>query len=84
MQVNFDNSFFTPRQLAQLWHISEKTLERWRMHGRGPIYYKIGGRVLYGMDQVQAHERHCMCLATHGNFPPDSDFSICSDEQVSV
>lgn len=84
MQANLNNSFFTPQQLAQRWHISEKTLERWRMHGTGPLYYKIGGRVLYGMDQVQAHEHHCMCQATPGSLPADADLSSVPNEQGSV
>ena len=35
--------FFTPRELAQRWNTSEKTLERWRMEVTGPVYFKIGG-----------------------------------------
>lgn len=84
MQVNLNNSFFTPRQLAQRWHISEKTLERWRMQGTGPLYYKIGGRVLYGMAQVQAHEHHCICQGTHDCQTAHGDLSSIPDEQVSV
>jgi hypothetical protein len=54
----------TPRQLAQRWHISEKTLERWRMQGTGPAFMKLGGRVLYRIDQIEAHERNRMRMAT--------------------
>ena len=35
------------KKLAQRWCISERTLERWRIIGWGPIFLKIGGRVIY-------------------------------------
>lgn len=40
-------SLFTPRQLAARWGMSEKTLERWRTLGTGPMYLKLGSRVMY-------------------------------------
>ena len=45
------------RQLAARWCMSEKTLERWRMQGTGPNFLKLGGRVLYPIEQIVAHER---------------------------
>jgi DNA-binding transcriptional MerR regulator len=56
MQPVTNTILFTPRDLADRWKISPKTLERWRMQGIGPAYYKIGGRVLYGLDQIEDHE----------------------------
>jgi len=47
----------SPRQLAARWGLSEKTLERWRMLGTGPVFLKLGGRVLYRIDEVEAHEQ---------------------------
>jgi hypothetical protein len=46
----------SPRQLASRWNLSEKTLERWRNLGSGPQYLKLGGRVLYRLSDVEAHE----------------------------
>lgn len=46
----------TPRQLATRWHVSEKTLERWRHTGMGPGFVKIVGRILYPMAGVEAIE----------------------------
>ena len=46
----------SPRQLASRWNLSEKTLERWRKLGSGPLYLKLGGRVLYRVSDVDAHE----------------------------
>lgn len=42
--------------LARRWKISHRTLERWRWAGCGPRYVKIGGRVLYRLEDVEAYE----------------------------
>ena len=42
------------RTLAERWLISPRTLEQWRWQGRGPRYLKIGGRVVYALDDLQA------------------------------
>ena len=42
--------------LACRWDISPRTLERWRWLGQGPRYLKIGGRVVYRLDDVEAYE----------------------------
>jgi predicted DNA-binding transcriptional regulator AlpA len=36
--------FLTQKQLAQLWNMSERTLERWRVEGRGPPFVCLGPR----------------------------------------
>jgi len=69
-----------PRQLAARWCLSEKTLERWRMQGTGPAFFKLGGRVLYAMEQIHAHERSRLRAATGQSLPPDTDLSICHGE----
>jgi predicted site-specific integrase-resolvase len=43
--------------LARRWKISPRTLERWRWVGEGPAYLKVGGRVLYRLEDVEAHEQ---------------------------
>ena len=42
--------------LARRWNLSPRTLERWRWHGIGPLYLKIGGRVVYRTQDVEAFE----------------------------
>ena len=42
--------------LAARWNISHRTLERWRWLGQGPQYLKIGGRVVYRLDDVETYE----------------------------
>jgi hypothetical protein len=51
-------------QLARRWSISPRTLERWRWLGQGPQYLKIGGRVVYRLDDVEAYEALQVCTRT--------------------
>ena len=44
-------------ELAARWTISARTLERWRWTGEGPAFLKIGGRVVYRLEDVQAYEQ---------------------------
>jgi hypothetical protein len=43
-------------QLARRWNISPRTLERWRWLNQGPPYLKLGGRVAYRLEDVEAFE----------------------------
>lgn len=54
------NSHLTQRALAKRWHLSPRTLERWRWEGFGPAHLKIGGRVLYRIEDVHAYERESL------------------------
>jgi hypothetical protein len=42
--------------LSRRWKISPRTLERWRWLRQGPEYLKIGGRVVYRVEDVEAFE----------------------------
>jgi hypothetical protein len=48
---------FNQKQLARRWGISHRTLERWRGHGEGPIWFKVGSRVLYRIEDVIRFEQ---------------------------
>ena len=50
-------------QLAVRWNISPRTLERWRWIGDGPRYLKIGGRVVYRLEDIEAYEAGQLRLA---------------------
>jgi hypothetical protein len=43
-------------ELSRRWRISARTLERWRWLGQGPKFLKIGGRVVYRVDDVENYE----------------------------
>jgi hypothetical protein len=42
--------------LARRWNISPRTLERWRWLKTGPEYLKIGGHVVYRLDDIERYE----------------------------
>ncbi len=42
--------------LADRWKISHRTLERWRWLGLGPLFIKVGGRVIYRLEDVETYE----------------------------
>jgi len=48
--------FLQPKEVAQRWGISLRTLERWRWLNEGVPYVKIGGLVRYRLDDVKAYE----------------------------
>ena len=43
-------------ELSRRWRLSPRTLERWRYQGTGPQYLKVGGRVVYRLDDIEAFE----------------------------
>lgn len=45
------------KELARRWNISHRTLERWRWAGEGPQFMKLGGRVVYRMEDITAFEQ---------------------------
>ena len=46
----------TQHQLAKRWGLSPRILERWRWIGSGPTFLKIGGRVAYRVQDIEAWE----------------------------
>jgi hypothetical protein len=49
-------------ELAKRWHISPRTLERFRYERKGPPYVKIGGRVVYRVADVETYERNGLVM----------------------
>jgi len=50
-----DTEFLTPRQAAELLHVSPRTLLRWRKEGGGPPYTRAGATlILYSRDAIMA------------------------------
>jgi hypothetical protein len=54
-------------QLAKRWNISMRTLERWRWLGRGPVFLKLGGRVLYRLEDIETYEANHLRSNTEGS-----------------
>jgi predicted site-specific integrase-resolvase len=53
--------------LAARWNISHRTLERWRWTGEGPRFVKLGGRVVYRLEDVEEYEREQIRASTAGH-----------------
>jgi predicted site-specific integrase-resolvase len=51
-------------EMAARLKISPRTLERWRWTGEGPAFLKIGGRVIYRLEDVEAYENGRRCEST--------------------
>lgn len=43
-------------ELSDRWNLSPRTLERWRWLGEGPRYLKLGGRIVYRLEDIEAFE----------------------------
>ena len=62
------------RQLAARMGISARTLERWRWIGGGPRYLKIGGRVVYRLEDIEAFEAERLHASTCETSPLVPDY----------
>ena len=47
---------FPPIQLAERWHVTPEHLANLRAQGKGPVYIKPTGRVLYRFRDIVAYE----------------------------
>lgn len=62
-----NSEFLRQQELAERWKLSPRTLERWRWLGTGPVYHKIGGRVVYRLEDVLAFENsHAFTCTAQG------------------
>jgi predicted site-specific integrase-resolvase len=57
METPMSDTFLNQSRLASRWHLSPRTLERWRWKGEGPAYLKLGGRVVYRIEDILAYEQ---------------------------
>ena len=46
-------SFINRTATATALNISPRTLEKWAVTGEGPPFYKLGGRVLYDIEDIE-------------------------------
>jgi predicted DNA-binding transcriptional regulator AlpA len=56
--------FVRTQQAAALLGLSHRTLEKHRTYGTGPVYRKLGGRVLYALEDLQAWADHGARMST--------------------
>ncbi|MDC7675515.1 helix-turn-helix transcriptional regulator [Asticcacaulis machinosus] len=60
-----DRLLRTP-EAARYLGLSDRTLEKHRCYGTGPVYIKLGGRVVYDMADLQAWARSGSRTHTRG------------------
>ncbi|MGE4278699.1 MAG: helix-turn-helix transcriptional regulator [Magnetospirillum sp.] len=63
-------------ELSRRWSLSPRTLERWRWLGQGPRYLKIGGRVVYRLEDVEAFEAERAHSSAPAVLPPPAGMSM--------
>ena len=57
--------YLRTKEAAQFLSLSARTLEKHRTYGTGPAYHKLGGRVVYAIEDLQAWVgRGAVCAAT--------------------
>ena len=49
-----------PPALAERWGFHVGTLANMRVEGRGPAYLKLGGRIVYRLDDIETYEEHAL------------------------
>lgn len=60
----FNCNHINQKQLAERWRISQRTLERWRAIGWGPLFLKIGNRVVYRVEDILVYEEQHLSGST--------------------
>lgn len=70
------NHHFSVKQLSERWGLSTGTLDHWRRYGKGPLFMKIGGHVLYRLSDIEAYEEASVRQETR----KDQGELICQDD----
>ena len=62
--AEFAARFLRTHEAACLLGLSPRTLEKYRCHGSGPTFRKLGGRVVYAIDDLEAWADQAACRST--------------------
>ena len=62
--VQLAKCYVRTHEAANLLGISPRTLEKYRCHGNGPTFRKLGGRVVYAVDDLDAWADQSACRST--------------------
>ena len=62
--AQFASRYLRTHEAARLLGLSPRTLEKYRCHGSGPIFRKLGGRVVYAIDDLEAWADQAACRST--------------------
>lgn len=44
--------YLTSKELSERWKLTVETLKKWRIAGKGPRHRKLGGRILYKIEEI--------------------------------
>ena len=59
-KVTFDGFDITDakeKELAKYWGVTRNTLQKWRASGIGPLFLRLGGKVSYPREYIEAFEK---------------------------
>lgn len=59
-----DTRYLRTKEAAHYVGLSARTLEKHRTYGTGPAYRKVGGRVLYSIEELRAWVDRGQCIST--------------------
>ena len=54
MSSDAEKLYFDTNEAARRYSIPARTLMHWREKRRGPVYYRVGNRVLYKAEDLEA------------------------------
>lgn len=52
-----ERAYLTSKEVADRWRLSDQTLANWRHAGKGPPFIRVGSRVLYPIEAINAFEK---------------------------
>lgn len=58
-EINPSNKMLHTRDVADLFGVSDRTVEGWRARKTGPAYHRFEGRVRYALEDVLDWKRRC-------------------------
>ncbi len=59
-----DTRYLRTKEAAHYVGLSARTLEKHRTYGTGPAYRKVGGRVIYSIEDLRAWTDRGVCAST--------------------
>lgn len=62
--AQLSTNYVRTHEAARLLGISARTLEKYRCHGTGPTFRKLGGRVVYAIGDLEAWADQAACSST--------------------
>jgi hypothetical protein len=62
--VQFPTHYVRTAEAARILSLSPRTLEKYRCHGNGPTFRKLGGRVVYAIEDLLTWADQAACQST--------------------